>query len=134
MQLFDLNFYIKHKLWVGIFAMVACVVAWSVELTGIVYVCPYCRVQRSVIGLLGLMLILPFARHWIMKFLGTVIGFFGAVVAANQNFMGWKKISSGTFSFRENLAIDPFILSSLAMVFIFFLLLLLHAPKAMSQD
>jgi hypothetical protein len=41
-----------------------------------------------------------------------VVGFLGAVVAVNQNFMGWVKISKGAFVFNENLFIDPFLLST----------------------
>ena len=51
------------------------------EFTGTVYVCPYCRVQRTVILLLGLIMLLPFSRHWITQYLASVIGFMGAVVA-----------------------------------------------------
>jgi hypothetical protein len=40
------------------------------------------------------------------------IGFQGAVVAVNQNFMGWIKISKGEFAFGEQLYIDPFLLSA----------------------
>ncbi len=130
MQVFDLDFYIKHRVWLGLLAVVISALAWSAEFGGMVYVCPYCRVQRTVIGLLGLMLMTPLVRSWMIRFVGCVIGFFGAVVAANQHFMGWKKISSGTFSFNENLAIDPFVLSGLAMAFILFQLLLLNLPRA----
>jgi len=42
----------------------------------------------------------------------SVVGFLGAVVAVNQNFMGWAKISKGEFAFNENLFIDPFLLST----------------------
>ena len=41
-----------------------------------------------------------------------MVGFLGAVVAVNQNFMGWVKISKGTFAFNEALYIDPFLISS----------------------
>ncbi len=129
MRLLDWNFYIQHRLWLGLFALLVSALAWRVEFAGAVYICPYCRVQRTVIGLLGLILITPLARHWVVRFMGSVIGFFGAVVAANQHFMGWKKISAGTFSFNESLAIDPFILSGLAMTFILFQLALLNAPN-----
>ena len=40
------------------------------------------------------------------------MGFMGAVVAVNQNFMGWVKISKGEFAFNELLYIDPFLLSA----------------------
>ena len=130
MQLLDLNFYLKNKFWLGVFALVVSVTAWSVELSGFVYICPYCRVQRTVIGLLGLVLMSPLTKHWLGKFIATVVGFFGAVVAANQHFMGWKKISAGTFEFNENIAIDPFILSGLAMIFILFQLFIVSRSKA----
>ncbi|WP_209112975.1 hypothetical protein [Endozoicomonas sp. G2_1] len=47
--------------------------------------------------------------------MSLVFGFFGAVVAANQHFMGWKKISAGSFTFNENIFIDPFLLSGFAL-------------------
>ncbi|KAF7764557.1 hypothetical protein PCIT_b0592 [Pseudoalteromonas citrea] len=61
--------------------------------------------------------------------MALVIGFFGAVVAANQHFMGWKKISSGQFSFNENLAIDPFLLSGFALIIITGLVALIIKQK-----
>ena len=82
------------------------------EFAGTVYICPYCRVQRTVILLLGVAMILPFAHHWIVRYIASVIGLLGAVVAVNQNFMGWVKISKGTFIFNEALYIDPFLLST----------------------
>jgi disulfide bond formation protein DsbB len=93
-------------------AIVIGVGAWAMEFAGTVYICPYCRVQRTVILLLGIVMILPFAHHWIMRYLASVVGFLGAVVAVNQNFMGWVKISKGTFTFADVLYIDPFLLSS----------------------
>jgi hypothetical protein len=88
------------------------------EFTGTVYVCPYCRVQRTVILLLGLIMLLPFSRHWITQYLASVIGFMGAVVAVNQNFMGWAKISKCEFAFNEQLYVDPFLLSGAALLII----------------
>ena len=82
------------------------------EFAGTVYICPYCRVQRTVILLLGLVMILPFSHCWITRYIASVIGFMGAVVAVNQNFMGWVKISKGEFAFNEQLYIDPFLLSA----------------------
>ena len=84
----------------------------DVEFAGAVYICPYCRVQRTVIMLLGLLMVLPFAHFWISKYVASVIGFMGSVVAVNQNFMGWMKISKGEFTFADPLYIDPFLLSA----------------------
>ena len=115
MKVFQLNTYSTHTKIVGIIAILISIVAWTTDLTGVVYICPYCRAQRTVIGILGLILITPGATHWIAKYIGLVIGFFGATVAANQHFMGWKKISAGTFEFKENILIDPFLLSGFAL-------------------
>lgn len=130
MKLFDLDTYFKYKNIIALLAIIISLVAWAVELMGAVYICPYCRVQRSVIGILGLLLISPFVHHWITKYLALVIGFFGAVVAANQHFMGWKKISAGKFSFNDNIFIDPFLLSAFALTGIVGLVfIILHSGK-----
>ncbi|ALU45710.1 disulfide bond formation protein B [Pseudoalteromonas rubra] len=114
-MLFELETYTRHAKWLGLVAIGVSILAWTVELMGVVYVCPYCRVQRTVIGLLGLMLFTGAGRHWMGKYAAMVMGFFGAVVAANQHFMGWKKISAGKFEFHETLIVDPFLLSGFAM-------------------
>ena len=101
-----------HQRALGIIAILIGLGAWGMEFAGTVYICPYCRVQRTVILLLGLIMVLPIARHWMLQYFASVIGFLGAVVAVNQNFMGWVKISKGEFVFNELLYIDPFLLSS----------------------
>ena len=96
----------------GLIAIAIGAGAWGMEFAGTVYICPYCRVQRTVILVLGLIMVLPFSRHWMVRYVASVIGFLGAVVAVNQNFMGWVKISKGEFAFNEQLYIDPFLLST----------------------
>ena len=112
MGFLELAFWQRHQRALGLIAIVIGVGAWGMEFAGTVYICPYCRVQRTVILLLGLMMVLPFSHHWIMRYVASVIGFMGAVVAVNQNFMGWVKISKGEFAFNEQLYIDPFLLST----------------------
>ena len=112
MAFFELRFWQRNQFALGVLAILIGAGAWGMEFAGTVYICPYCRVQRTVILLLGIMMILPFAHHWVMKYFASVIGFLGAVVAVNQNFMGWVKISKGEFTFNEQLYIDPFLLSS----------------------
>ena len=92
--------------------------AWMMGFAGAVYICPYCRVQRTVIMLLGLLTVLPFAHFWISKYLASVIGVMGAVLAVNQNFMGWMKISKGEFTFADPLYIDSFLLSASSLLLI----------------
>jgi len=112
MAFIDLQFWQRNQFALGLVAILIGAGAWGMEFAGTVYICPYCRVQRTVILLLGIMMILPFSHHWVMKYFASVIGFLGAVVAVNQNYMGWVKISKGEFAFNEQLYIDPFLLSS----------------------
>ena len=108
----DLQFWYHHQRILGVIGIVIGAGAWAMEFAGTVYICPYCRVQRTVILLLGCLMLLPCPRHWIAKYFASVVGFLGAVVAVNQNFMGWVKISKGEFAFNEHLYIDPFLLST----------------------
>ena len=112
MNLLDLQFWYRQQRALGVIGIVIGLGAWGVEFAGAVYVCPYCRIQRTVILLLGCVMLLPSPRHWMATYVASVVGFLGAVVAVNQNFMGWVKISKGEFAFNENLFIDPFLLST----------------------
>ena len=118
MDFLALAFWHRHRRLLGLIAIIIGAGAWGMELAGTVYICPYCRVQRTVILLLGLIMVLPFCHHWITRYLASVMGFMGAVVAVNQNFMGWAKISKGEFAFNEQLYIDPFLLSGGALFII----------------
>jgi disulfide bond formation protein DsbB len=129
MTFLDLEFWQRNQFALGLVAMLIGAGAWSMEFAGTVYICPYCRVQRTVILLLGIMMILPFAHHWVIKYFASVIGFLGAVVAVNQNFMGWVKISKGEFALNEQLYIDPFLLSSGSLFIIIGQLWLLLAKR-----
>ncbi len=104
------------------------------ELAGAVYICPYCRVQRTVILLLGVIMVLPFCHHWITRHPASVMSFMGAVVAMNQNSMGWVKISKGEFAFNEQTYGDPFLLSGGALFIIIgqLWLILTKAPATAS--
>lgn len=115
MAITSLDFYVKRIQILGVIFLAVSILAWSVDLLGIVYECPYCRVQRSVIGLLGILMIVKGWHNSMSTFVASVIGFLGAHVAAAQNFMGWKKISAGTFEFKEDILIDPFLLSGAAL-------------------
>ena len=135
MAFFELRFWQQNQIALGVLAILIGAGAWGMEFAGTVYICPYCRVQRTVILLLGIMMILPFAHHWVTKYFASVIGFMGAVVAVNQNFMGWVKISKGEFAFNEQLYIDPFLLSSGSLfIVIGQLWLLLMAKRESTAD
>ena len=134
MNFLALAFWHRHRRSLGLIAIIIGAGAWGMELAGTVYICPYCRVQRTVILLLGVIMVLPFCHHWITRYIASVMGFMGAVVAVNQNFMGWVKISKGEFAFNEQLYIDPFLLSGGALFIIIgqLWLILTKAPATAS--
>lgn len=125
-MLLDLDTYTRNIRLLGAIAILVCIGTWAVDLADLVYHCPYCRTQRSVIGLLGLMMILPHPGHWMSRYIGTVIGVLGLVVAAEQHFGGWKRIWAGKFSFGEQWYINPFLLAGLALFIITAQVMLLH--------
>ena len=104
------------------------------ELAGAVYICPKSRVQRTVILLLGVIMVLPFCHHWITRHPAYVMSFRGAVVAMNQNSMGRVKMSRGEFAFNEQIYGDPFLLSGGALFIIIgqLWLILTKAPATAS--
>lgn len=136
MSLLNLETYTSRLRLIGVVALLIGIGAWVLDLTGLVYECPFCRTQRTVIGVLGLILMMPNPRHWILRYIGCVIAFLGAHVAAAQNFSGWRAIWGGTFELRDPFFIDPFLLSGCALFIITGLvwLLLLPAPTAAESD
>ncbi len=121
---------LRYRLFVGIAALVICILTWAVDLTGLVYICPYCRVQRTVIGLLGILLMLPNPAHWIVRYLSAVLAVFGLVVAATQHFRGWSRIMGGTFQWGEYWYANAWMLSGFALFIISGLLLLIWLWRA----
>ena len=134
MGFLELALWQRHQRALGLIAIIIGAGAWGMEFAGTVYICPYCRVQRTVILLLGVIMVLPFSKHWISRYAASVMGFMGAVVAVNQNFMGWVKISKGEFAFNEQLYVDPFLLSGGALFIIIgqLWLILTKGPAASS--
>ena len=118
MSVLDLDFWERHQRALGVIAIGVGLGAWATELLGLVYICPYCRVQRTVIAVLGALMLFPDARHWLIRYLAFTVGFLGAVVAVNQNFMGWARISKGEFAWGEQWYMNPFLMSGAALFII----------------
>lgn len=115
--MFNYEFYQENIRVLGVIAIVVGMGAWALDWLDIVYLCPYCRVQRTVIVLLGLVMVTG-SSHFIVKYISSVIAFFGAGVAMNQHFRGWVRVNSGEFEWYSPIFLDSFILSFLAMFII----------------
>jgi len=79
----------------GLLAIVISAVTWWVDLSGLVHECVYCRTQRTAIGLVGLLLLLPDPRQWFIRFVAVGVCFLGADIAVDQQFLVIKNINAG---------------------------------------
>lgn len=132
MSPFSPDFLEKNRVFLAILAILVSGGTWAVDLAEWVYLCPFCRVQRSAIGILGLILLLPFFHHWIMRMIGSAVGVLGLVVAANQHFNHIIKMHKGTFEWGEAWYIHPWLLSGFALFIITALLMMLWTAPVRS--
>lgn len=132
-----LNWLYANKTLVGLTAIVISIFTWTVDLTGVVYECPFCRTQRTVIGLLGILYLMPNPTHWISRYLASVFAALGLVVGGTQHFRGWARISGGEFEWGENWYVNSWMLSGFALFIITGLLLLIwswHRQPAEEEE
>lgn len=129
-----LHFILKNLKGVGFIAILISVATWAMDIFGVVYECPYCRTQRTVIGLLGIMLLLPRPFNWVIKYIGSVIAFFGLSVGSTQHFGGWRKIMSGKFEWGEQWYLNPWMLSGFALFIIMGLILLIWSADKLEGE
>ncbi|MCK0097955.1 hypothetical protein MWU38_01045 [Qipengyuania sp. S6317L1] len=120
---------LRYRLWVGLLAILICAATWTVDLLDLVYNCPYCRAQRTVIGLLGLLLLMPNLRFWLVRYLSAVFAVFGLGVATTQHFGGYARMNKGEFEWGEMWFINPWLLSGAAIFIITGLVLLIWTDR-----
>lgn len=78
-----LSHYIRPLGWV---AIAICAVTWWMDLAEIVKTCPFCRTERTAIGLLGVLMVLPHFRY-ITIFLTCLVSVVGLVTASQHLFL-----------------------------------------------
>ncbi|MGA2654799.1 MAG: disulfide bond formation protein B [Gammaproteobacteria bacterium] len=70
----------------GVIAILISAFTWGLELMHYVPPCPYCQVQRTIIGLLGILMVLPNIRYATLL-LTIALGLFGTNVSSDQIFI-----------------------------------------------
>lgn len=125
----QLDFWTGRMRLLGLIAIAISIATWAMELSGLVYVCPFCRTQRTVIGLLGLLMVTPNPGFWISRYLGAVLGVLGLVVGSTQHFAGWRRIMKGEFVLSPKVYDDAFLLSGAAIFIITAQVLLLYVYR-----
>ena len=118
-KLFELEFYLDNIRTLGIIAILVGAGTWIMEFTDLVYVCPFCRAQRTVILILGIFMTLPNTKHFILRYITCILSGYALVVASNQHFRGWVSIQRGERGLiTENWWIDSWTLSFFAICII----------------
>lgn len=85
----------RNLRWLGLFAIFLCVSTWALDLAELVHPCVYCRTQRTAIGLVGVIMMLPDPRLWWARYLAVVLCFFGANISVAQLFLIVKSVNAG---------------------------------------
>ena len=80
-----LNYFRDIRL-MGALSIFISISTWIMDIMHLVEACPYCQTERTVIGLLGILMILPSYR-FVTPWLTLVLGIFGTHVACAQIFM-----------------------------------------------
>lgn len=70
----------------GMIAILISAFTWGLEIMNYVPTCPYCQVQRTIIGLLGILMVMPNIRYVTILFT-MALGLFATSVSSEQIFM-----------------------------------------------
>ncbi len=89
----------------GILAVAVAAASWWMDIAGLVHGCVYCRTQRTAIGIVGLLMVLPDPRAWWLRYPAAAFCFLGASVAVDQIFLVIRNLSAGKDSNPVNLVL-----------------------------
>jgi hypothetical protein len=89
----------------GILAITVAAVTWWMDIAGLVHQCVYCRTQRTAIGVVGLLMVMPDPRAWWLRYPAAAVCFLGASVAVDQIFLVIRNLSAGKESNPVNLVL-----------------------------
>lgn len=71
---------------IGITAILISLITWTLDLSHLVEICIYCRIERTIIGILGIIILLPLPRD-LQNYFSLVFGFFGGSVVSHHIFL-----------------------------------------------
>ena len=110
----------KKLLIFGILSVLVSFISWGMDLFHVVEPCIYCRTERTLIGIVGFLMIIPTYSH-LRLYLAFTLGLYGALVAGDQISM---YLMDDKYHSMIYLAIGAFfILTSQMYVIIYYLLL-----------
>lgn len=76
-----------HLKILGVLSILICIGTWAIDLAEWVQPCAFCRTQRTAIGIVGILMLLPNPRAWWVRWPAACLCYFGAHVGSQQLFM-----------------------------------------------
>lgn len=116
---------LRNRRLVAVGVMAVVLLTLALDVAGLVYPCPYCRVQRAALGVLSLLLLLGAQDRLFSRYIALLAGAFGLIVGVSQNFNHIKKINNGSFDWAAVTIAHPWVLSGLAVLSLTWLLMLI---------
>jgi disulfide bond formation protein DsbB len=108
------RYYLNYYL-LGFAFIFICFATWMMDWYGLVSPCIYCRTERTIIGVLGLLLMLP-VMPFATRLVSYTLGFFGAYVSSQQM---WLDI-------QQHVINEELILATCALIIIMMEVVLIH--------
>ena len=110
---------------VGGLVLAVVLLTLGLDIAGLVFPCPYCRVQRFALGVLAIILLLNNWNALLPRYVAAVAGIFGLIVGVSQNFNHIKKMNKGEFDWAALSIGHPWVLSGLAVLAMVWMLFLI---------
>jgi disulfide bond formation protein DsbB len=107
---------LRNRRIVGVSVLLVVLVTLGLDIAGLVFPCPYCRVQRFALGVLAIILLLKNHGGVLPRYVAAVSGMMGLVVGLTQNFNHIKKMNAGEFDWAGLTLGHPWVLSGLAVL------------------
>lgn len=101
---------------IGIISILICLGTWAIDWLKYVPECIYCRFERTIIGLLGLIILFQFNKY-LKSYISLVLGFFGAHLCTDQVFLNIQ---------NDKINLTMVILASFALLIIIGQVWLIH--------
>ena len=111
-----LSGFLLNRRLVGAAILAVVLLTLALDVAGLVHPCPYCRTERFALGVIAVILLLPFYNSLLSRYIVAVVGMLGLVVGLMQNFNHLKVMNKGEFDWSALSIGHPWVLSGLAIL------------------
>lgn len=125
---------LHNRYLIGGFVLLVVLLTLALDVTGQVFPCPYCRVQRFSLGILSLILLSKWHGALLSRYLAVLIGGYGLIVGITQNFNHVKMMNAAEFDWSAVHIGHPWVLSGFAVIALVWLLFLIMGVTRSNRE